>query len=314
MAMNGTILKRLTLAAALLLGLSSCYQEDMSVCVDPRGNVHFALRLTEGVERRGKELADFDITGVRVWAFDSQGRSAAYTTAERNADGRYEAWMNLSGGDYNFVAWTGNGTVYKVADTSGVMDEMVLFLDHSFDEAITETIPDLLYGSVQGCAIATGRNNDIDVAMSPDTYNINVTAKGLEQNADIWEVSIYKSGTYFLFNHSIFHDEGVFHHLRKGALTGPGQFAASMRIVAPGADTPGADGNPRLVVRNATSGEVCYDRSLVKTIVDAYAKNGQTIDFEHTYTYDITLAFDASMGVTVTVNGWEHQTEPTDLE
>jgi hypothetical protein len=309
MVMNGTILKKLTLAAALLLALTSCYKEDMSVCVDPRGNVHFTLHLTEGMERSGKELADFDITGVRVWAFDATGRSVAFAAAEQNADGRYEAWMDLPDGNYNFVAWTGNGTVYKVANTSGVMDEMVLFLDHPFDEAITETIPDLLYGSVKECTIAARVENEVDVTMSLDTYNINVTAKGLEQGNDIWEVSIYKSGTYFLFNHSLFHDEGVFHHMRKGALTGPGQFATSMRIVA-----PGADGDPRLVVRNATSGEVSYDRSLVDTILAAYAENGQTIDFEHTYTYDIVLAFDVSVGVTVSVNGWEYQTDPTDLE
>jgi hypothetical protein len=149
--------------------------------------------------------------------------------------------------------------------------------------------------------------------MSPDTYNINVTAKGLDRDSDIWEVSIYKQGSYFLFDHNLFIDDGVFHHLRSGALTDEGSFGASIRIVAPGAVTPGADGDPRLVLRNATTGEMRYDKSLVKTIIDAYSANGQEIDFEHTYNYDIELAFDASLGVTVSVNGWEHEEGPADL-
>jgi hypothetical protein len=217
--------------------------------------------------------------------------------------------MNLPSGNYNFVVWTGNGSVYKVADTSGILDEMVLFLDHSYDDPITRMLPDLLYGNAKGRAIDALVNNDVEIAMIPDTYNVNVTARGLERDSDIWEVSIYKNGTFFLFDHKIFLDERVFRHLRSGLLTGDGLFNASMRIVA-----PGADGDPQLVFRNASTGEVRYDRSLVKTIIDAYAANGQTVDFEHTYTYDVVLTFDVSMGVTVSVNGWEYNTEPTDLE
>jgi hypothetical protein len=145
--------------------------------------------------------------------------------------------------------------------------------------------------------------------MSPDTYNINVTAKGLVHNSDIWEVSIYKETSHFLFNHNFFPSDGKHHHLRSGALTGQGQFDASIRILS-----PGATGDPLLVLRNATTGEVRYNRSLVDTIIDAYAKNGQTVDFEHTYYYDIVLDFDVSLGVTVSVNGWEHHVDPTDLE
>jgi hypothetical protein len=296
------------LAATIASCLSSCYKEDMIDCVDPRGNVHISLYLAEGVERRGEELGDFDITSARVWAFDAKRKQVSFVPAEQNADGRYEAWMELPAGDYNFVVWTGDDTVYKVADTSGIMDEMMLFLDRSYDDAITETIPDLLYGNVKERTVDARVNNDVEIAMIPDTYNVNVTAKGLERNSDIWEVSIYKNGTCFLFDHKIFLDEGVFRHLRSGALTGDGLFDASMRIVS-----PGADGDPQLVLRNATTGEVRYDRSLVKTIIDAYAANGQTVDFEHTYTYDIVLTFDVSMGVTVSVNGWEYNTEPTDL-
>jgi hypothetical protein len=308
--MNGTILKRLTLAATFLLGLFSCYKEDTSICADPRGNVHLTLRLKEGVQSLGTELGDFDIAGVRVWAFDAESRRlVAHVTAERNAEGRYEAWMNLPTGDYNFVAWTSDGDVYKVTDINDMLDEMVIFLNRSFDETITDLLPDLLYGNVPARTIVARVENDVDMPMSPDTYNINVTAKGLEQDSDTWEVSIYKSSTFFLFNHRLLHDDaGVFHHMRTGPLTGLSQFAASMRIVA-----PGADDNPRLILRNATTDEVSYDKSLVETIIDAYSENGQTIDFEHTYIYNIVLAFDGSMGVTVSVNGWEHHMEPADL-
>jgi hypothetical protein len=306
--MNGTII-RLALAAAIAFGLSSCYKEDMTGCVDPRGNVHISMYLTKGVERRGEDLGDFDITGARVWAFDTENRLVSFALAEQTPDRRYEAWMTLPPGNYRFVAWTINGNVYKVVDTSGVMDEMALFLDHSYTDAITETIPDLLYGNAAGRIMAAGMNNEVDIVMSPDTYNINVTAKGLERGSDIWEVSIYKNGTYFMFDHNLFLDEGVFRHMRSGALKGDGRFDASMRIVA-----PGVDGDPRLVLRNATTGEVRYDRSMVETIADAYGANGQTVDFEHTYIYDIVLTFDALLGLTVSVNGWEHETESTDLE
>jgi hypothetical protein len=309
MEMNRTILLRFALAMALTGVLSSCYREDMTDCADPRGNVHLSLRLTDGVEGRAARLGDFDITGARVWAFDSAGRMVFFVPVRRGVDGRYEAWMDLPAGRYDFVAWTGNGSIYKVAGTSSVMDKMLLFLDRPYDAAITEMIPDLLYGRVYSREVVAAVDNDIEVDMSPDTYNINVTARGLERDSDIWEVSIYKSGTRFLFNHDLLHDNGIFHHMRSGTPTADGRFSASMRIVA-----PGADGNPRLVLRNASSGDVRYDRSLVDTIIDAYAAHGQTIDFEHTYIYDIELTFDRMLGVTVSVNGWEHQIEPTDLE
>jgi hypothetical protein len=312
MTTNGTIM-RLLLAAAIALCFSSCVSEDMTGCVDPRGNVRISLYLAEGVDTRGEELGDFDINGARVWAFDAESKQVSFVPAEQRADGRYEAWMNLPSGNYNFVVWTGDDSVYKVADTSGIMDEMVLFLGHSYDDPITEMIPDLLYGNAKGRVIDVLVNNEVEIAMIPDTYNVNVTAKGLTQGSDTWEVSIYKKGTLFLFDHTLLLDSGVFHHKRSGALTSSGQFASSMRIVAPGAIVPGADGDPQLVFRNVSTGEVRYDRSLVKTINDAYAANGQTVDFEHTYTYDIVLTFDASMGVTVSVNGWEYNTEPTDL-
>jgi hypothetical protein len=307
--MNPTILKNLTLAVLLLSCLTSCYKEDMTGCPDPRGNVHISLRLMEGVSSRASRLGDFDITGARVWAFGADSKQVSFVFAELNADGDYEAWMNLPEGDYNFVVWTDNGSVYKVVDKSGIMSRMMLFLDRSHADAITETIPDLLYGNVNGRAIEARVGNYVEVDMTPDTYNINVTVKGLSRSADIWEVSIYNSDTFFLFDHTLFRGDRVFHHISSGKPAGNGLFSTSTRILA-----PGVDGDPRLVLRNATTGEVRYDRSLVKTIIDAYAANGQTVDFENTYDYDIVLTFDASMGVEVSVNGWGHHTDPTDLE
>jgi hypothetical protein len=310
--MKGTNI-RLLLAAAITLGLSSCFKEDMTDCIDPRGNVHVSMRLTVGVVSRASSLADFDITDARVWAFDAENNMAAFALAELNSDGICEAWMSLPSGNYNFVAWTGNDSVYKVTEASSAMNDMVLSLDRPGDKPITETIPDLLYGSEKVHVMEAVVASEVVMNMSPDTYNINVTAKGLEQGSDIWEASIYKNNTCFRFNHDLFHEARVLHHMRTGALTSDGRFDASMRIVAPGADTPGADGDPRLVLRNTTTGEVIYDMSLVKTILDAYAANGQEIDLEHPYTYDIVLTFDASLGVSVSVNGWEHEKEPTDL-
>jgi hypothetical protein len=98
------------------------------------------------------------------------------------------------------------------------------------------------------------------------------------------------------------------HHLRTGSVTDEGLFNASMRIVA-----PGIDGNPRLVLHNVSTGDVFYDRGLEETIIDAYSAHGQTVDFEHTYNYDIVLDFSAALGVTVSVNGWEYETEPSEL-
>jgi hypothetical protein len=297
------------LSAAIVLCLSACVKEEMIDCADPRGNVHLLLRPTEDMKTRGDELGDFDITDARVWAFDADGRLVSVTPAERTPDGQYEAWMDLPSGNYDFVAWTGNGTAYKVAGTGDMMDKMELYLDRPYDAPITGMIPDLLYGNVKGRDILANTNNSIEVGMNLDTYEINVTAKGLERGSDIWETSIYKNGTHFLFDHTILQDNGVFRHIRSGKLTDSGSLDASIRIIA-----PGEEGVPKLLLRNTSTGEVRYDRSLVDTIMEAYAKNGQTVDLEHTYTYDIVLTFEGSMGVTVSVNGWEYDTEPTDLE
>jgi hypothetical protein len=281
----------------------------MTDCVDPRGNAYLSLTLTENMRSRTEKLDDFDIAGAQVWAFDKMGGLVSSAAAEPNADGLYEAWMNLPAGDYNFIAWTGDGNTYKVANTSNKIDEMVLFLDRSDEEAITEMIPDLLYGRVTGRSIVAGANNTVNVAMTLDTYNINVTARELEQNSDIWAVSIYKPVTYFMFDHSLMLGDRMFHHMRTGSVTGEGRLSASMRIVA-----PGTDGNPRLVLHNVSTGNVLYDMNLEETIIDAYSTNGQTIDFEHTYDYDIVLTVSAALGVTVSVNGWEYETEPSELK
>ncbi len=309
-----TNLTKLTLIAILTFGLGSCYKEDMSDC---SGNVRLTLRLADDVITRSlARLGEFDITGARVWAFDSSGDLVKYRCVGSSPTEEYEIAMNLPAGNYNFVVWTGDGSVYKYTSDASRADAMELYLDHDGD-TVTENIPDLLYGMKSGCSVVAGEINDIEVVMHPNTYNINITATGLTGSDDTWEVAVADNNSHYTFDDRIVYDTGELRYLRQGTLTDAAEFRAFIRTL-----TLTSERHPRFTLRNVSTGRIFYDGSLTRTIVDAYAANGRTADFDHVYTYDIRLKFggggtpgnNGDLAVTISVNGWEHDHEPTDLQ
>ncbi len=315
--MIGKLLIKLTFAAALAAGLSSCYKEDMSMCppVMPDRNVHLTLTLDAEVITRagtGTRLARFDISGVRVWAFDKEGRMALYAAVPYDPDGVYDIYMNLTPGEYDFVVWTGDGSAYKITSEAELMRVMNIHLDAG-DGIITDNIPDLLYGTARDCTVTAGVENHVEVKMRPNTYNVSVTADGVARSGERWEVAIDVDHIHYTFDNNIITTEGDLHHVRQGELNGGSAFTAPIRTL-----TISPDRYMQLTVRNVTTGQLYFDESLTQTIIDTYAANGQTPDFDRVYDYDIRMVFtpspaDGKMAVSISINGWQYNPMPTDL-
>jgi hypothetical protein len=314
MKMNKNIIK-LTFACALAAGLTSCYKDDFSHCPPGTGNVKLTLHLDEQVITRTATGMDrFDITGVRVWAFGTSHRVVAHVAVGRQPDGVYDISMNLPVDEYDFVVWTGNGSVYQLVSEADELEAMELHLAHEGD-VLAENIPDLLHGMARRCAVMDGNDNRVEIAMHPDTYNINVTATGMVGSGEKWEVEIADNNTHYSFDNAIVSGTHSIRYLRQGVLNGTGKFTAPLKTLAINADR-----HPQLILRNATTGEVRYQASLTRTIIDTYAANGESADFDRVFTYNIDMNFapapagDGKMDVSITINGWQANPETSGLE
>ncbi len=307
--MTGKFIKFM-LAVALTVGLSSCYKEDMSLCL-PESNVHLRLQLDENVKTRTTSklrLAEYAITGMRVWVFDEDDYMVDNISVPYDSDGQYDIFMNLPVGEYDFVVWSGNGMTYKVANETGYMNDMYIQFDAAKD-ILYDNIPDLLYGTVRDCSIAEGVENDIVIDMCPNTYNINLSVDGMIRSEEKWEVAINNVHIHHTFDNHITKRSKHIKHVRQGKLNGNSMFNTSIRTL-----NITYDRYMELTMRNVMTDKVLFSENLYKTIIDTYAANNLVPDFDSIHTYDIVMGFNAEMDVTISVNGWQYTPQETALE
>lgn len=311
----------------------SCVAEDLGKCTDPRGNTRLTVRVTTDIDATRAGLGDYEIECAHVYVFDAQGlyvtsaegiavspetpasdddqddgsdESGTHTRAEED-DTEYEFWLDLPGGDFDFVVWTNLGEHYRIHQTieemesdSLTMDDLELYLDHGGQD-LTDNIPHLLHGIDHGHTIIEEIDNQIEVEIRPLTYTVNLTALNLPSGNDDYAFTITDNNSHYTFEGKLVEGKDDFTHHR----TGPAprrEFNASIRTL-----TLSADRSPRFTFSDASTGTVMHEADLIETITRAYRAASRSVDFNTTHIYDIVLSFDAAnMEFTVSVNGWEH--------
>ena len=322
------ILITLVVAAFVFTGLTSCIKDDMDDCPETQLLVKFVPEMYELPENEHR------IDSVHVYVFDRNDR---FVTAWNGGGYDYLSGtgyvvpVDLEPGEYRFVAWTNpcdsylfNRSLPECLPQTTTLRDLELYLDCSADRTFTSDIPDLHYGVYTGAVVEGGRNQTYIIYLVPNTYRINTTVKGLPVSGDEYRFSVRENNSRFTFGNAIVSGQDDFQHIRTSRFGQDNRLSASMRLLSLTDDhclpehrlpktRAASDRSPQFAFSNTTTGRVYYSGDLVRMIRKAYESAGQTVDFDVTYVFDIELAFDAMMNVTITVNGWTYKYNPTEL-
>lgn len=300
------------IAVIALTAFTSCIKENLEDCEDPQGNLRVTFKLDEIVKPE-TSLLDYNVNNIHVYVFDSGNQFVKAVNGGTYTDEGYTIYMDLPGGNYHIVAWTNQGGIYKTNKTieeceaeAVLKGELEYYLECNAGEALLDEIPDMLFGKMSQQVI-NGQENHVVVPMTPNTYRVNVTVKGLPETADRFDFTITDDNSHYTFDNAIVGGKQEHYHLRS-CTQAHRELDVTFKTLRLGRDR-----NPLFVFKNAASDKELYNGCLVQTILNAYESSGQTVDFNVTHTFDIVLNYYefvennvAKLGVTVTVNGWEY--------
>jgi len=312
--------------AVVLMGISSCVKSDYDECVNPNGNVRLTLSLSGDIASRSSSLDRYQINSTNIYVFDAvTGEYVTSTVGGAYTPNIvYEVYFDLrKSGQYDFIVWTNLGEVYKtnvsitdMETTHPYVGNVELFMDYS--SVIPGTsIPDLLYGTpvdAQGnpasVNIIGNRDNHVEVILIPDVHDINIKVTGMPSTADNFEFSIVDRASSFEFsdNSTITGTEDI-KYLRTCTQSG-GELNSTIKVLRL-EENRSAD----FVFKNTTTGELLFSGNLIEVIRNAYINGGQPApDFSMVYTFSIVFNYNTTLGMTVTINGWEYKPETGNLE
>jgi len=299
----------------MLVLVSSCIKDDLSDCIDERGNVRLTLELDVNATARNSNPDGYKIDSTHVYVFDQDNRFVTFATGGVYDPAQdYEFFFTLEGGEYRFIVWTNPGDIYKTNSTFEECEEnlytpedLIYYMDSSAGECLTQNIPDLLYGTKRQ-EIDGNWNNHVIVDMTPNTYNINVKVKGLTQeNEEDFEFSITDNISDYNFDNTIIPLTDDYTHIRYAAREDD-ELNVSFKVLSLDEDR-----NPLFVFTDHTNSDVLFSGSIIDIIRSIYEHSEQTLDFGNTYTFDIVLTFDVDAGVMVSIGDWEYLPQPAEL-
>ena len=311
------IILRSALFAVAALCLASCIKDDLSNCIDPRGNVRLTIKLD--AKATTKSLDSYQIDSTHVYVFNANDEFVDFATGGvYDPTQEYELFFTLEeSGDYRFVVWTNPGETYKANYSEQqcyaqqyTTRQLQYFMNIPADKQVAQDIPDLLYGTTKQ-GIISHVNNTVVVEMTPNNYYVNVKVKGLPQtNDDDFEFSITDNNSHYNFENTIIRTNIDDFAYTRRANQQAGELNVSFNVLR----LSDKDGHaPEFVFANTTQGENLYSANLIGMIHRAYEQSGQELDFDKIRSFDIVLTLDIDMGVTVSINGWEYSSQPGEL-
>lgn len=294
----------------LALAVQSCIKEDMDDC-DPN-NVKIVIRTHTEPAR---SAAHPEIENATLYLFDNAGTFVEATEFDRYIPGQpYVAEFQLDPGLYKFVVWTNTGqsytTNYTIEECYGQhpsIDDMELTFNYPANGIVTEDIPDMFFGINLRAEVKPNTNHEFPITLIPDSYRLNFVVEGLTPTASEYRFEVSDNNSHYNFDNSIIGGKDEFHYLRNTRFA-DNELTASMTVLRLLDDR-----TPRFDFIDITNGELLYSNNLVKIIRSAYSAGGQTVDFNKTFEFTITLRFDAQLNVSVSVDGWEYNPNETEL-
>lgn len=298
------------LVVCMLLSVTSCIKEDLSVC-PPLTN---PLRLVLAFEKESDDVSSsYAVVDQRatLHIFDADGKSIAMQTLDDPDFGQeYAIDTDLPSGIYNFVVWYNHEQPYF--STSAFenypaqkpnKNEGKLYLQLPASGIVDFALPRLLYGKLENKTI-TPDERVITIPMIQNTNNIILTVTGLERTGHRYLFDIAdNNGAYDFDNNHVSFD--TFHYTSETAFAATEEeLTTSMTVLKLSEGR-----NPRLTFTDKTSGTTLYpsfsgqDTNLINLIKSAY--QGRPFTFERKHTYRVTISFDTNMTASVMVDGWK---------
>lgn len=283
----------------------------MSDC--PRHSVRIIVKVKEEI----KDVVDpSGINNICLFVFDEQDYLVGKWAGEANIhDNIYDVSLELEPGKYTFVAWTNEGDTYKCSPASATTDSntratygnMIYFLNCSGNNVFGNDLPDLHHGEYTNAVVEASKDNEFTVYLTPNTYTVNFTVKGLPVLDHRYDFTINDDASSYNFENSIVDDGNDYLHIRSSEFEN-NELTASFKTLSLAHDR-----QPIFGLENTTTEKNIYSDDLVDMILKAYEGGGMKVDFSNTFEFDIVLRFDANMGVTITVNGWSYTPNETPI-
>ena len=284
----------------------SCTKEDMSDC--PTG---LQIKVQPDPTIFSTYANRYTIDSVVIHVFDaSDDRYVTSWTGGKYTPGRdYIANIPLTtAGSYKFICWTNLGDFYKINHDIAYCEQnqplstnLHLYADYPADKIIRTIIPDLHYGAVTGIYNIGTPNADYTINLSPNTYKLNFTIKGLPDQTHTYGFEIKDNNSHYNFDNTIvagradyryFHSTNTFYNSELK------QSLIELKL--------DSSRSPLFTFSDMTTSTDLYSHDLVDLITRAYTYGGQTLNFTATYEFDIVLHFDSQMNVSITINGWNY--------
>lgn len=290
----------------MILSLQSCLKDDRNDCAEDVPNLRILIETLEGISRAGSE--HYNIDNVFLYIFDMQERyvgtwqGGAYTPGQE-----YAVELEIDPGIYHFIAWTNQNISYAPSGDPGSADELIVGLQYPEDGKITDDMADLHHGMLTDAHVVANRNNEFTITIKPDTYRLNFTVGGIPASGDDYSFTVKDNNTHYLFDNSIVEGMNEVEYTRTARFA-DGLLKASMKVLRLTEDR-----TPLFDFMDLTTDESLYSGDLVQMIKKAYADSGQRVDFDREFEFDIKLEFDENLGLTVSVNGWDYNGNPTEL-
>jgi hypothetical protein len=252
-------------------------------------------------------LAPDTLRSVYVYIVDETNEFVAVHPFDKVVVGtEYRLDVELPAGTYDFIVWTNQEPPYFVNS-----DRSELALDVPDTRRVSELIPRLFYGKLEGQEIRPGSKQVVLIKLVENTNTIDVTVSGLQQHDggdDTYELSISDNNDRYDFdNNFVIGGDDFCYVATLGYKPGETTLHTTLRTLKLAGDR-----NPIVTLRNVTTGvthHLAYDAAgkpvpldLVALIRRAYNNN---VSFYERHYFRLTLDFRADMSVTVGLDGWQ---------
>lgn len=292
---------------------TSCVSDDLDNC-PPAWNVRILVKPDTETSRAAADR--YQIDQMTLYVFDQSDKfvtswqGGAYTFGTP-----YEAYLSLTPGNYRFIIWTNQGEIYQTNYTLNEcqeqkpwLNDLQFYMNCPQAGIITGDIPDLHHGDLKEAKVQENTQNEFTIILKPNTYKINFTVKGLPVNENEYHFRIRDNNSHYKFNNAIVAEQPEFSFLKTTQFEESNELYSTIKTLRLTSIR-----KPMFDFTCLTSGECLHEDNLVEMIAKAYATGGQNVNFSTTFEFDIVLAFNASVGVTVTVNGWSYTENKTNL-
>lgn len=306
-----------------ILIFSSCIKEDLSNC-DLRKvaflNVVLSfdesnLSASELSEMQSATIFVYDENDdfVTLWTIENPELNKEYVSTVKVPTGTYSlvTWFNL---DHALYSISPALEEYEQTSPRRADSQFALVLDDK--KEVCTKLPLSLYGTLFDLDFVYNEADTFLIPLQQNTNLINITATGLPKNNDQYAFYIFDSNGKYCFKDNFlpcdnfaYKSTTSFNSTNSAPKKSIESYNAEPDVLKTSLVVLQLDEtrSPKLVLKDETTQEQLfpYTESLIDNIVDLILLANPTNDFANTHKYDIEIAFDTNMAVSITVNGWK---------